>query len=184
MFNNRFSPIDFRCTVSLEMSRPSLASLCNSSPLKTRRLSILGKTNLCDSCKLRFLGIRDIEIHRKYVQNTFLAATVELRNTEVKKPKLGPVCAACLGILQYDFLELAKNAMEILNRKGYKLSKDTFSMFLQLPTQLLIRQQAVNHYIRSEEPEIIESIEVKEIFKQLIREAFELESGLTFDVDV
>ena len=118
---------------------------------------MLSKVKICDNCTMRYLGIRDFETHRKYLAHSFSAfGAVELdglknneEHEELKKPKLDSPCPSCLGILQLNFEEIANKAVEQLKRDDYKLAQQSFSLFIQLPTQLLIRHQAMIHYLKS-----------------------------------
>ena len=150
----------------------SLTKLCHGDLKLTKILNILQKTNICENCSLRYLGIRDYQIHKNYFTHSFSPSSENIQpsaivgstntcedllpgqinlETVAKKPKLDQLCLGCLGILQLNYNELVSKAHQLMISKDFKLGQNTFSLFIQLPYQLLIRHQAIIHYIKSVE---------------------------------
>ncbi|KAI9017707.1 hypothetical protein BC832DRAFT_527741 [Gaertneriomyces semiglobifer] len=110
-------------------------------------------------------------------------------------------CAACLGLLQVDYDDLATQAHTLFKEQGYVLgaSNQTFVVSMRLPPQLAIRQRSfsllINERLRyfaaawpafigrtSEEREQLPgAIDVKEVFRYLMSDAYANVSGLQFD---
>lgn len=100
-------------------------------------------------------------------------------------------CPVCLGLLQIDFKTLAQLALESFKSKGYIVKDNAFRLSIRLPFQLPIRQQGIIYHLKAELSNLDQDLalfpsnsrDVKGLFKQLMREAFEKESGMTFDND-
>ncbi|KAJ3183292.1 putative tRNA pseudouridine synthase Pus10 [Gaertneriomyces sp. JEL0708] len=97
-------------------------------------------------------------------------------------------CAACLGLLQVDYDDLATQAHAIFKKQGYVLgaSNQTFVVSMRLPPQLAIRQRSfsllINEGLSEEEREQLPgAIDVKEVFRYLMSDAYASVSGLQFD---
>lgn len=145
------------------------------SPMHTKLRNILRKISCCDICVLRFIGERD---HKKVFEPSSIAeATSQKQN-----------CPACLGILHKLSIEdICKTANDLFKEQKYITDCKTFSLQIQFPLQLQIRQKSISLFILNElgtntDDAILENaIEVKEIFKNLVKEEFGNQSGFSFD---
>ncbi|KAI8915596.1 hypothetical protein EDD86DRAFT_186262 [Gorgonomyces haynaldii] len=114
---------------------------------------------LCQSCIQRHCGIRQASLSTKEF-----------------------VCQSCTGLLQQDFIQLSQKAMEKYKEQQFELQDDTFSVSVQMPTTYSIRQHCYKTLLE-ETQEGLEMVDIKEIFKMSLREAFAQTSGKTFDVN-
>ncbi|KND01902.1 TIGR01213 family protein [Spizellomyces punctatus DAOM BR117] len=96
-------------------------------------------------------------------------------------------CSACLGLLQCDHHDLAGKAFKLFQSEGYSLGSNnkTFLLSMRLPPQLAIRQRSFVLLVEKEMgADMIDgsvSVEVKEILKYLISDAFAETSSITYD---
>ncbi|KAL2917634.1 hypothetical protein HK105_202921 [Polyrhizophydium stewartii] len=115
------------------------------------------------------------------------------------------VCPGCLGLLQIDHASLAADVFRRFSRKSYVLENQTFSISGRMPPQLAVRhrslalllKQGLDMDAEADPRDTRESrrsgdaasdplpapVEVKEIFKHLVANAFARESGMSFDVE-
>ncbi|KAJ3036936.1 putative tRNA pseudouridine synthase Pus10 [Rhizophlyctis rosea] len=88
--------------------------------------------------------------------------------------------------MQLDHDKLAQTAYEKFRQENYVLGEKTFLVSTQLPAQLAIRQRSaallVGHIVSTDLSDLTlpPAIEIKEIFKYLISDAFSDASGLEF----
>jgi tRNA pseudouridine synthase 10 len=97
------------------------------------------------------------------------------------------ICPSCLGLLQIDQGQLSSKAWELFQSSRFQIPSPTFNLSIRLPFQLPIRQQATVHALMLQVEEKLQGaiptpVEVKEIFKILVRDSFASVSSLTFDV--
>lgn len=178
-----------------------LELITNATSLQQNIVSACSSISICANCILRYLGIRSLDLHLKVMnENPFrirhqqasghelrpkgvnLIATKENHdsNTEAKL-----LCPSCLGLFQLDFKSLSLDAVKLMRMENYILKEQTFCVAIKLPPQLIIRHQAVIHYIQrhltaDESFDFPDYIEVKEVFKYLVRDSFAKESNLSY----
>ncbi|TPX62387.1 hypothetical protein PhCBS80983_g00465 [Powellomyces hirtus] len=109
----------------------------------------------------------------------------------------GRTCAACLGLLHCDHKAIGRGALDIFHQQKYKLAvqNQTFVISTRLPSQLAIRQRSYQlllaHELGESLPVVNDQtaaeakplIEVKEILKYLLADAYAEVSGLAFDAN-
>lgn len=121
----------------------------------------------------------------KQIENDLELAEIEAV-TIVPDELKQPVCPACLGILQINQNTLAQKGFEMFKSLNYSIPERTFNLQIRLPFQLPIRHQAIIHHISGviEDKEAFAlpaPVEVKEVFKYLVRDSFAKASGFEFD---
>ncbi|KAI8819570.1 uncharacterized protein EV422DRAFT_588375 [Fimicolochytrium jonesii] len=105
------------------------------------------------------------------------------------EPTPSQICSACLGLLHHDHQAVAQKAYDMQRNENYELSatNQTFVLSMRLPTQLAIRQKSYVLYVRHLEQElgtsdvIFPDVEVKEVLRMLLANAYSQLSGLMFD---
>jgi tRNA pseudouridine synthase 10 len=159
----------------------------NVTSTQSKIASICADIGCCSRCTLRYLGIRAADLHRELLPKgqavTFLTPNT---TATIHQPK-EDVCPACLGFLQMNFIDIAKNGVQLMLKENYDLYEKTFNLAIKLPPQLIIRHTSVVHHIKKklsdqEDQEFPDFVEVKEVFKYLARDEFEKISQLDFDV--
>jgi tRNA U54 and U55 pseudouridine synthase Pus10 len=128
----------------------------------SKRISnLLEKLKICDSCILRFVGVRSIAEHKNVITNS-LPIKFQQHSGHIFRPhgnapvtdshpeemaKELSVCTACLGILQLDFNAIARNGIDRYTAEKFELDDNSFNLGIKLPAQLIIRQSSIVHYI-------------------------------------
>ncbi|KAJ1341494.1 tRNA pseudouridine(54/55) synthase [Batrachochytrium salamandrivorans] len=124
-------------------------------------------------------------------------------STHIGIPKC--VCPACLGLLQIDYASLARQAHHSFLQRPYVRDNNTFTVSNRMPPQLSIRQRSISLMIEealeatgtlctvSSDTNAVDkdtptapkaiptAIDVKEILKYLVSNAFARSSGMTYD---
>ncbi|TPX63162.1 hypothetical protein SpCBS45565_g06808 [Spizellomyces sp. 'palustris'] len=96
-------------------------------------------------------------------------------------------CSACLGLLQCDHRDVAGKAFKLFQSEGYSLGSNnkTFLLSMRLPPQLAIRQRSfvmlMEKEMGADKVDGSVSVEVKEILKYLISDAFAETSSIAYD---
>jgi hypothetical protein len=147
-----------------------------------RALDLMAEYDICQRCMLRMVGVRDKLLH----------ANIEKAYSIPSKRSIeedGFTCTVCVGLLQMDYSQIANDAVALLH--NYDLKNKAFSLRMQFPAQLPIRNVSIRKFLEekiSQDVEISEdlptAIEIREIFRYLVSESFSNASGLKFEVDV
>ncbi|KAG0261025.1 putative tRNA pseudouridine synthase Pus10 [Mortierella polycephala] len=150
-------------------------------------IDVLFTLTCCGRCMLRFLGVRDYEIYALSsieIKDILNQARTEptptlTAETETGEPVLEPICAACVGIVQYaeDHVDLL---VERIRTEGF-VSK-TFNMNVTLPATTLLRNHCIAIYLRQRlASRPIDQVDIKEAFKLLISWPLEVQTDMALD---
>ena len=141
---------------------------------------LLKQIHCCIKCIYRFQGIRNKEMYLAQ-PSTQISSNVPSKRTH--DHLMDHKCPACLGILEsINFDQISCSAMQKL--ENFKLMDKTFQISLGLPSQLVLRQASIKHYLGMELNQDIHMVQVKEIVRMLLVNSLETCSGLTFDSQV
>jgi hypothetical protein len=153
-----------------------------STKVTERALDLMADHNICRRCMLRMVGVRDKSVH----------ANIEIASSIPKKRLFDgeeAPCTLCVGLLQMDYSAIASDALALLGQ--YELKHKVFSLRMQLPPQLPIRNVSLRKFLEEKisqdsaiDEDLPAAIEIREIFRYLVCESFSNASDLKFDVDV
>ena len=149
-------------------------------------VKILLESSCCARCVLRFAGIRDKGIHTSIIHD--VQSLHSFTNDPESSPTPVPPCPVCVGLLQMDYASMANEAL--IKSQSYRLPTQTFLMSMRLPPQLAIRNRSMylylHHHLQIQDVtvQLPTMIEIKEIFRNLVVDAFAKVSGYEFDANV
>lgn len=156
-------------------------------PFQTRvsesAFNLMADHDVCQRCMLRMVGVRDRSVHSNI--ESFSSIPSKRSIDEAESP-----CTVCVGLLQMDYSAIASDAMKLINQ--YDLKDKTFSLRMQFPAQLSIRNVSIRKFLEEKiallQEEVSgtlpDAIETREIFRYLLAESFSNASGLKFDANV
>ncbi|KAJ3268326.1 putative tRNA pseudouridine synthase Pus10 [Terramyces sp. JEL0728] len=176
-------------------------------PLYEKIASSCASVGCCYNCVTRYLGLRNQQKDLAEYSPTYGSCQLilesemnkkiklegeEIDATEEKEPEIKP-CSTCLGLLQLNFKKLAQDSVDSLKDEQYS-PLALFNLSIQLPVQLQIRNKSMQlflkNHIKPQSPskspkkqEIPEPLEVKEVFKYLLKHAFAAASNLSYNVN-
>ncbi|KAJ3317165.1 putative tRNA pseudouridine synthase Pus10 [Boothiomyces sp. JEL0866] len=178
-----------------------LAKLALKNPLHEKIASSCVSAGCCFNCVTRYLGIRNQQKDLAEFPPVYESVSNKKQKTEKVKDKDADVqqsdirpCPTCLGLLQLNFQQLGSDSMHLLDKEQYSPLK-SFNLSIQLPVQLTIRHKSMVVYLKNQmdnqsspskspnKQDLPEPLEVKEVFKYLLKHAFSTASKLPFDVN-
>ena len=161
-----------------------LGTVCMPLQLKISEkvFNLMADLDVCNRCMFRLVGIRDRSVHLNLDSSPSVPSKRSLEESE-------NTCSVCVGLLQMDYSAIALSAMELL--KEYKLKEKTFSLRMQFPPQLAIRNASIKRFLEEKlalddqvSGALPDFIEIREIFRYLVADSFSNASGFKFDANV
>ena len=162
---------------------------------------------------LRYLGIRDKTFHQTLPKLIMASKDTNLPASDSNEGSLVPqkrsseevsdqenngslvsdqslaTCRVCLGILNLDFEKMAKDAFK--KSQDFELVENKFLTTIRFPPVTAIRHRSVCLMLEESIKEtpgvdwtLPSPVELKEVFKNLVSDAFTKESGFTFEARV